>query len=76
MQVLRSMLSGLALTLAALTLAAVTLRIYLPLMLGVFHWSFHSAYIAVAWLCWVPNLLIAEWLIRREDGVRTALRVA
>ena len=21
-------------------------------------------YVVVAWLCWVPNLLVAEWLIR------------
>jgi uncharacterized membrane protein len=60
----------------ALSLAAVTLRIYIPLMLGVFHWPFHSAYIAVAWLCWIPNLLVAEWLIRRQGVVRTVVGVA
>lgn len=49
----------------ALSLAAVTLRIYMPLLLGVAHWSFHATYITVSWLCWVPNLLIAEWLVRR-----------
>lgn len=43
----------------ALTFAAVTLRLYLgPLMaLGV---PFELAYPAVAWLCWVPNLVVAE----------------
>lgn len=50
----------------ALTLAAVTLRNYLPLMLFGLHWSFRQSYIAVSWLCWVPNLLIAEWMIRRQ----------
>src|SRR5216683_1282400 len=50
----------------ALTLAAVTLRNYLPLMLIVLHWSFRSSYITVSWLCWVPNLLIAEWMLRRR----------
>jgi uncharacterized membrane protein len=50
----------------ALTLAAVTLRIYLPLMLFLLHWSFRQAYITVSWLCWVPNLLIAEWFVRRR----------
>jgi len=47
----------------ALTLAAVTLRVYLPLSLiaGV---PFPIAYPAIAWLCWVPNLLVAEWLVR------------
>jgi len=49
-----------------LTLAAVTLRLYLPLTLGVLHWPFRPSYIAISWLCWVPNLLIAEWMVRRR----------
>jgi uncharacterized membrane protein len=49
-----------------LTFAAVTLRIELPLMLGFLHWSFHTAFITVSWLCWVPNLLIAEWIVQRR----------
>ncbi|HKW33266.1 MAG TPA: DUF2306 domain-containing protein [Candidatus Acidoferrum sp.] len=53
----------------ALTLAAVTLRNYMPLILFVLHWPFRPAYICVSWLCWVPNLLVAEWLIRRERPV-------
>jgi uncharacterized membrane protein len=42
----------------ALTLAAVTLRIYLPLSMvaGI---PFEVAYPLIAWLCWVPNLMIA-----------------
>ena len=48
----------------ALTLAAVTLRIYMPLTLAVLHWPFPRTYITVSWLCWVPNLLVAEWMIR------------
>lgn len=51
----------------ALTLAAVTLRQYLPLMLFALHWPFSRAYITVAWLCWVPNVLIAEWMVRRRQ---------
>lgn len=49
----------------ALTLAAVTLRCYLPLsMLTAI--PFERAYPVIAWLCWVPNLLIAErWLHSR-----------
>lgn len=49
----------------ALTLAAVTLRIYMPasLALGI---PFDTAYRVVSWMCWVPNLIIAEWLIRRR----------
>jgi Predicted membrane protein (DUF2306) len=43
----------------SLTFAAVTLRIYLPVALasGV---PFEIAYPAIAWLCWVPNLFVAE----------------
>jgi uncharacterized membrane protein len=54
----------------ALSLAAVTLRNYLPLMLFVLHWSFRQTYITVSWLCWIPNLLIAEWLVRRRSSVK------
>ncbi|NNJ13282.1 DUF2306 domain-containing protein [Chloroflexales bacterium ZM16-3] len=49
----------------ALTLAAVTLRLWLPLLLKVGHLPFDTAYPLVAWLCWVPNLLIAEALVQR-----------
>lgn len=49
----------------ALTLAAVTLRLYLPAsqMAGI---DFQLAYPAIAWLCWVPNLMVAEWWLRRD----------
>jgi uncharacterized membrane protein len=50
----------------ALTFAAVTLRIELPFMLALLHWPFRPSYITVSWLCWVPNLLIAEWMVRRR----------
>jgi uncharacterized membrane protein len=43
----------------ALTAAAVTLRMYQPLVF-VFHWPFSIAYPAIAWLCWIPNVLAAE----------------
>ena len=51
----------------ALTLAAVTLRQYMPLMLFVLHWPFRLTYITVSWLCWVPNLFVAEWMVRRRQ---------
>lgn len=43
----------------SLTLAAVTLRLYLPpsIMVGI---PFETSYPVIAWLCWVPNLLVAE----------------
>jgi uncharacterized membrane protein len=51
----------------ALTLAAVTLRIYLPasLIAGI---PVALAYPAIAWLCWVPNLLVGEWLLMRRHS--------
>jgi uncharacterized membrane protein len=51
----------------ALTLAAVTLRCYLPLA-EFMEWPMAVAYPAIAWLCWVPNLLVAEWFIRASAG--------
>lgn len=49
----------------AVTLAAVMLRIYLPLAqaAGV---PFETAYPIIAWLSWLPNLLVVEsWLVPR-----------
>ncbi|MBL8384643.1 MAG: DUF2306 domain-containing protein [Burkholderiales bacterium] len=47
----------------ALSFAAVMLRLYIPASLaaGV---DFATAYRIVAWICWLPNLAVAEWLIR------------
>ena len=55
----------------ALTLAAVTLRIYIPLsqVAGV---EFEAAYQAISWFCWVPNLLIVEWIVLTRNRRPTA----
>lgn len=47
----------------AVTLAAVTLRLWLGLFTAGLGFGFFEAYITVAWLCWVPNLLVAEMII-------------
>lgn len=60
---------------AQFAFAAVMLRIYLPVSMagGV---PFESAYPVIAWLCWVPNLVVVEsWLrwrgiLRAEGGLR------
>lgn len=44
--------------------AAVTLRIWLPLLVTIFG-NFITAYTIVAWLCWVPNLFIANLITKR-----------
>lgn len=49
----------------ALTFSAITLRLY---AFGIDYFHLHirpaEAYITIAWLSWVPNLLLAELLIR------------
>ena len=49
----------------ALTFAAVTLRLWQPL-LGVAGLDFIVAYRTVAWLAWIPNILIVEWWIQQR----------
>jgi len=49
----------------ALIFAAVTLRLLRPLLVIAHGGAFEPAYRWVSWLCWVPNLLWAEWLVRR-----------
>jgi len=57
----------------SLTFAAVTLRIYLPsaAIAGI---PFETAYPLVAWLCWIPNLMVAEMLFNRTPGFSPAPR--
>ena len=49
----------------ALTLAAVTLRVYLPLAFAN-QVPFEISYPVIAWMCWVPNLIVAEWFLLRQ----------
>jgi hypothetical protein len=50
----------------ALTLSALTLRAWKFLLVLLFHPHPMDAYMMVAWLGWIPNLLLAEWLIHRK----------
>lgn len=50
----------------ALTLAGTLLRVWVPIFVGGVGTDFLMAYRVIAWLCWVPNLLVAEWIIRRS----------
>ena len=63
----------------AACLSAVTLRIYLPALIVLFD-DFIVAYSIVAWLCWIPNLLIAYMLIKHggnidEDAVKSSIEL-
>ncbi len=60
----------------SLTFGAVTLRIYLGLSLGVMGLPFATAYPAIAYLAWIPNLMFAEWLVRRKAAPRVAAGAA
>lgn len=55
----------------ALTNAAVTLRLYLTL-LPLLPVAFISGYRAISFLCWVPNLLVAELYLRQRAAARPA----
>ena len=62
----------------SLIMAGVMLRVWMPLYtglaaLGLVHFSYETAYAAVAWLCWVPNLLIALWITRRPSEPAPAM---
>jgi uncharacterized membrane protein YozB (DUF420 family) len=50
----------------ALTLAAITLRVYIFFFSYNFNLAQPTSYATLAWLSWVPNLLIAEYIIRRQ----------
>lgn len=50
--------------------AGVTLRAYQPFLIMYFG-DFISAYKVVAWLCWVPNVVVANLIIRLIERPRT-----
>ena len=52
----------------SLTLSALTLRAWKVLIIAALHPHPMDAYRVVAWLGFVPNLLVAEWLIRRKNS--------
>ncbi|MBR9846325.1 MAG: DUF2306 domain-containing protein [Algicola sp.] len=50
--------------------AAVTLRIWLPILTAVLQ-DFITAYRIVAWLCWIPNMLIAYVIVKQQKFNRS-----
>jgi uncharacterized membrane protein len=62
----------------SLIMAGVMLRVWSPLYdglaaAGIVDFSFETAYPGIAWLCWVPNLLLAIWFTRhRIEGATAA----
>ena len=49
----------------ALTFAAVTLRLWLPIFEIFLFMGFNESYPIIAWLCWIPNLIVSEIIIRK-----------
>jgi uncharacterized membrane protein len=52
----------------ALTFGAVMLRLEMGVLTGALSYSFAEAYPLVAWLAWVPNLVLVEWFLLRRDA--------
>lgn len=50
----------------ALTYAAVTLRLWPAVLVPVLGGDFRAAYLIVPFLCWVPNLVVTEMLLRKH----------
>lgn len=59
----------------ALTLSAITLRSWKWLLIALFHLRPLDTYMIVAWMGFVPNLLLAEWLIRKNQNKQQAATV-
>lgn len=54
----------------ALTAGGITLRIFLGIGLGVFHLPFLTVYVPTAWLSWLLNLIICEWVFNRRQPLQ------
>jgi len=52
----------------ALAFSAVTLRLELPLFFIFTNMEYGAITAYIAWLCWVPNLIFAEWWLRRRGA--------
>jgi hypothetical protein len=60
----------------ALTLSAISLRAWKWLLIAFFHLRPLDTYMIVAWMGFVPNLLLAEYLIRKARNKKNELQVA
>ena len=61
----------------SLIMAGVMLRLWTLIYgglaaIGIVDFSFETAYAAIAWLCWVPNLMLAIWFTRHPADVVNA----
>lgn len=49
------------------TFGAVTLRIWLPILVVTLG-SFQKAYPIVAWLSWIPNIIVVYFILKKQKG--------
>jgi hypothetical protein len=54
-------------------LRLMTLAYFMLSDAGLVGFSFEQAYRAIAWLDWVPSLLVAVWLTRRPSRPKQSL---
>jgi hypothetical protein len=59
----------------ALTLSALTLRAWKWLLIALFHLRPLDAYMIVAWMGFVPNILFTEWMIRKARDEKKEMAV-
>lgn len=52
----------------SLCFAAVTLRIWMPILIGI-SGDFNTGYTIAAWLCWIPNLIVAYRIIKKQKTI-------
>ena len=64
----RWMIRSYSLIFAAAMLRLQTLVYYNLSGAGLVAFPFETAYAGIAWLCWVPNILLAVWFTRRRKG--------
>lgn len=50
----------------ALALGAVTLRLQVPFLVAMLETDYTGVLPIIAWSSWVPNILIAEWIIQKQ----------
>lgn len=52
----------------ALTCSAITLRLWKVVLVYLFQPAPMDVYQIIAWLGWIPNLLLAEWFIKKDKS--------
>ena len=69
----RWMIRSFSLILAGVMLRLMTFTHAVLTAAGLTDMTFETAYAAISWLCWVPNLLVALWVTRRPTGASKAM---